>query len=135
MAAVVHPHRLAPTRSPRPELRVLSGGHARRPAPAARPGLVAVAVIVVLLAAVVGSVVALGRGALASWAPDPPGASTSPASASASGDAVVVRPGDTLWSVARRLQPTGDVRPLVDRLVASHGSPMVVPGDRVLVPR
>ena len=32
---------------------------------------------------------------------------------------VVGAPGDTYWSIARRLQPTGDVRPLVDRLAAA----------------
>ena len=43
----------------------------------------------------------------------------------------VVQPGDTLWSVARGLQPDGDVRPLVARLrVASGGGPLV-PGQRL----
>ncbi len=35
----------------------------------------------------------------------------------------VVRPGDTLWAIASRVQPGGDPRPLVDRLQAQlHGA-------------
>ena len=46
---------------------------------------------------------------------------------------VEVAPGDTLWSIARRLQPEGDPRPLVDRLAASNGGAVVRAGDRLLV--
>ena len=43
----------------------------------------------------------------------------------------VVQPGDTLWSIARWLQPQGDPRPLVDRLAAAHhGFPLRV-GERI----
>ena len=39
----------------------------------------------------------------------------------------VVQPGDTMWQMARTIQPTGDVRPLVDRLMrARHGRPLQV---------
>jgi nucleoid-associated protein YgaU len=31
-----------------------------------------------------------------------------------------VQPGDTLWVIARRIEPTGDPRPLVDRLIAAN---------------
>src|SRR5687768_16437826 len=41
----------------------------------------------------------------------------------------VVQPGDTFWDIARRLQPGEDPRPLVARLVAAHGSPVLVPGE------
>lgn len=45
-----------------------------------------------------------------------------------------VQPGDTLWQVARRLQPSGDVRPLVDRLAAvTHGGALR-PGEVLVVP-
>lgn len=48
--------------------------------------------------------------------------------------AYVVQPGDTLWRIARTLQPQGDVRPLVDRLSHSlHGAPLR-PGARILLP-
>jgi LysM repeat protein len=47
---------------------------------------------------------------------------------------VVVQPGDTLWSVARALQPAGDVRPLVARLSRANGGSSVSAGDRLRVP-
>ena len=46
----------------------------------------------------------------------------------------VVQPGDTFWDIARRLQPGDDPRPLVARLVAAHGSPVLVPGERLTLP-
>ena len=50
------------------------------------------------------------------------------------GAVYVVQPGDTFWDIARRLEPSGDPRPLVARLVAAHGSPGLVAGDRVALP-
>jgi hypothetical protein len=47
----------------------------------------------------------------------------------------VVRPGDTLWSIAARVEPTADPRPLVDRLQAELGGNTLQPGDRLLLPR
>ena len=48
--------------------------------------------------------------------------------------AYVARPGDTLWTIAREIQPQGDVRPLVDALAAQlHGTPLE-PGDVVAWP-
>jgi hypothetical protein len=44
---------------------------------------------------------------------------------------VVVQPGDTLWAIARRIQPTGDVRPLVDELAHRAGGAAVVSGQRL----
>ena len=39
----------------------------------------------------------------------------------------IVQPGDTLWSIARRAQPSGDIRPLVNALAAQrHGQPLQV---------
>jgi hypothetical protein len=46
----------------------------------------------------------------------------------------VVEPGDTIWSIARRLQPSGDVRDLVRSLVAANGGAEVDVGDRLVVP-
>ena len=48
----------------------------------------------------------------------------------------VVREGDTLWSIARRLSPAGDPRPVVDRLATANGvdAGALVPGQTLLVP-
>lgn len=46
----------------------------------------------------------------------------------------VVRPGDTLWSIATRVDPQGDPRPLVARLSAQVGGDTVVPGERLVLP-
>ena len=46
----------------------------------------------------------------------------------------VVQPGDTLWAIARRLEPNSDVRPLVDALSREvHGRPLQV-GQVIAVP-
>ena len=46
-------------------------------------------------------------------------------------DHTIVRPGDSLWSVAQRLAPGEDPRPVVDALAqARHGEPLS-PGETV----
>ncbi|MEY2417741.1 MAG: hypothetical protein QOG90_421 [Actinomycetota bacterium] len=45
----------------------------------------------------------------------------------ASHSRVIVQPGDTMWTLARRAQPTGDIRPLVASMEAKrHGRPLQV---------
>ncbi len=51
-----------------------------------------------------------------------------------SGTEYVVRPGDTLWSIALRLDPTGDPRTVVARLAAETGSDTIVPGEHLRLP-
>lgn len=46
----------------------------------------------------------------------------------------VVQPGDTLWSIAQRVAPGGDPRPLVAELASKIGSDRVVPGERITLP-
>jgi hypothetical protein len=46
----------------------------------------------------------------------------------------IVRPGDTLWSIAEAVDPRGDVRPLVDRLAAALGATALYPGEVVAIP-
>jgi hypothetical protein len=46
----------------------------------------------------------------------------------------VVRPGDSLWSIAEAIDPNGDVRPLVDRLAAEVGGTEIYPGETVALP-
>jgi Tfp pilus assembly protein FimV len=89
-----------------------------------------VLLLVVLAAA---GAVAVGRGALSGLAPAPPAAHAT--AVPAGSRSVVVRPGDTMWSIARRLQPSGDVRALVDRLISANGSASIQAGDRVVVPQ
>jgi hypothetical protein len=49
---------------------------------------------------------------------------------------VVVRPGDTLWSIARRTAPASDPRAVVQAITAANGmgAGRLVPGQPLLVP-
>ena len=47
---------------------------------------------------------------------------------------VVVAPGETLWSIARRVAPGRDVRPVVDAMVHTLGTSTVVAGQTIPVP-
>jgi LysM domain len=51
--------------------------------------------------------------------------------------AVVVRPGQTLWSIALRAEPAADPRVVISQIVEFNAlsSEVVVPGERVWVPR
>lgn len=46
----------------------------------------------------------------------------------------VVRSGDTLWSIAQRVDPSGDPRPIVSQLASELGTYTVVPGEQVTIP-
>ncbi len=46
----------------------------------------------------------------------------------------IVQPGDTLWSIARRVQPTGDVRPLVSKLIDTYGGRPLQVGETLQLP-
>lgn len=46
----------------------------------------------------------------------------------------IVQSGDTLWTIARDVQPTGDVRRLVDRLAAARGGASLQVGERIALP-
>ena len=53
--------------------------------------------------------------------------------ASAAPVEVIVQQGDSLWTVARRLQPRGDLRHLVDRLIERVGATSVTRGQHINV--
>jgi hypothetical protein len=82
---------------------------------------------VVVVAARAG--VALGGSPLA---PERRPTSSFPESAGAA--TVVVEPGDTLWSIATRIAPSGDPRPLVDELADARGGAPLQPGERIRLP-
>ncbi|MDA8184200.1 MAG: LysM peptidoglycan-binding domain-containing protein [Actinomycetota bacterium] len=50
------------------------------------------------------------------------------------GAAYVVRPGDTLWSIALRVDPSGDPRPLVADMAREVGGDTIFPGQRLVLP-
>jgi len=139
MTAILRPSPAPPPARPWPDppLRLIQGGRsARRSAAVFRrrrllAALLALALVVALVPAV--------RLALVSFAPDVPEAhATPPASAAlrgGSGLTVIVAPGDTLWTIARRISPRGDVRSMVDRLAAAHGTGSLHPGEQLSVPR
>jgi hypothetical protein len=45
-----------------------------------------------------------------------------------------VRAGDSLWSIAERMEPSVDPRPLVAQLASETGSYTVVPGEQITLP-
>lgn len=97
----------------------------RQPSAAVRRRCVVTALTVV---AAIGFL--LGAGSLtgagqASPLPQPAPADAAPVAAFIH----IVQPGDTLWSLARRIQPNGDVRPLVARLRAVSGGGPLQPGQ------
>jgi len=72
---------------------------------------------------------------MAAWLGGGPLAASQPRSAAAPATAVyVVQPGDTLWTLARRAHPTGDLRPVVGRLTAALGGRALRPGQRIVLP-
>ncbi len=44
---------------------------------------------------------------------------------------IIVQSGDSLWTIARRLQPRGDLRRLVDRLIERVGATSVTRGQHI----
>jgi hypothetical protein len=88
--------------------------------------VVALAVALVLVMAQAGA--ALG-GSLAAPERRPAGA-VSTASSTGSRN-TVVRPGDSLWSVAARLAPGTDPRPVVDALAEARHGTVLMPGETI----
>jgi hypothetical protein len=126
---------------PAGRLRLVDGTGSRRPvAKACGPGRSVL--VVVLLAALIVVAVALlqagagtGSGTSASAIESSGGAAGLPGPARlASARIYTVKPGDTLWSIVAASGIKGDIRPVVDALVAQqHGRPLQV-GERIEVP-
>lgn len=62
------------------------------------------------------------------------GAAAGPGMIPAGASEYVVRPGDTLWSIAAAIEPGQDQRPLVDRLSAEVGGASLYPGEVIPIP-
>lgn len=87
----------------------------------------AAAGVVVAALVVVQGLLSLAGGGLAPERPQAPIASEGFAT-------YVVQPGDTFWSIARGIDPERDPRPLVDRMVAEHGTAVLHAGERIALP-
>jgi nucleoid-associated protein YgaU len=122
-----------PGRSIRPTLRVLEGG--RAPAPLARYRrrrlvAAAIALTVVVLAVLLTAGLVTGSASTSS----PTSADATGAAGVAAPAVYVVRPGDTLWSIAARVAPDVDVRITVDRLVDANGPAPIKIGQELELP-
>ena len=69
-----------------------------------------------------------GRHPLATPGPVLAGAAASP------NGVYVVQPGDTMWTIAERLDPAGDPRPVVQKMEQEVGSDTLQPGERLQLP-
>ncbi len=122
---------LRPRRQRPSHLRVLDGGRSPRSMVRVYRRRRAVAALVAIAVLVLG-ILALGAGfAAIEAASGPVPARAATPTAQSAGPVLVVQQGDTLSSIARRLQPTGDTTTLVDRLAAAHGPGPLLAGDRL----
>ncbi|HEX2039476.1 MAG TPA: LysM domain-containing protein [Acidimicrobiales bacterium] len=88
-----------------------------------------------LVAAVLTLSVLLGGRAVADLAGSGPLVAAEPTPPVLIGERVhIVQPGDTLWTIARSLQPSGDVRRLVDALAARRQGAALHVGERIALP-
>lgn len=121
---------------PRPALRLLQGGRDAGPTPAVYRRRRAVALILALALVVVATA---GLGAVlrplaGNGEGRPLSASAVPSPVPAGSETLLAQPGETLWDIARDLQPSGDVRPLVDELAALNGGATLEAGQAVVLP-
>ncbi len=99
--------------------------------------MLAAAVGVVLLGAYALSLTSGGPASTVHVAPGAEPIVRDPAAYGSSGQGVparavyVVQPGDTIWSIAHQLDPSGDTRATVDRLVSLNGGATLEPGQRL----
>ena len=73
------------------------------------------------------------RAALGALGGGPLAAPETPAGRGGASAVYVVQPGDTYWSIARHLKPTGDVRALVDRLSTGHNGAPLQSGEQLVL--
>lgn len=143
MAAVLAPTSIDPavrpgrSAAPRPALRVIHGGRSARRRATARVYLRRRLLVALGLVLVATTLAFAFVGARSLVAADAPVGDTAPASAAtaavppAAAEAYVVRPGDTLWTIAAQLPAGGDVRALVDELADRAGGSVLQAGQRI----
>jgi hypothetical protein len=88
----------------------------------------------VVVAAAVLLVLVMARAGVALGAAAPVASEHHPAATHVATDAAsstVVRPGDSLWTVAERLAPGDDPRPVVDALASSRRGVVLTPGETI----
>lgn len=93
-----------------------------------RRRIVVASMVVALVLVMAQAGAALGGSPLASPERRP---AASHASASTGSRSTVVRPGDSLWTVASRLAPGSDPRPVVDALAGARHGTVLVPGETI----
>jgi hypothetical protein len=119
--------RQRPTTLPRHTAVAAGGSQAATRATYWRRRIAVVAIVVALVLVMAQAGAALG-GSLAT--PERrPASESSPARTTARN--TVVRPGDSLWSVAARLVPGSDPRPVVDALAAARHGTVLQPGETI----
>ncbi len=106
--------------------RHVAGGRARRAAMRRRRAVVLGIVVAVLLCLLALPLASLGG--------SPTVANPRARGAIADESVYVVRPGDTLWSIAARFDRGGNPRPMAEALARETGSGVVVPGERIAIP-
>jgi len=87
--------------------------------------------VVVLLAVVLVLVMARAGAALGGSTPLAPERHPAHTSASTAPATTLVRPGDSLWTIAERLAPDDDPRPLVDALSQARHGTLLTPGETI----
>lgn len=99
---------------------------------AAPPGLIINGVVAAVAGlALIAVLVGFGSGAAAT---DPLQPASSESQVVDAIEIYVVQPGDTLWSIAARLQPEGaDLRPTVDYLDEAAGGSRLDVGQRIII--
>jgi len=116
---------------PRPAISAPVGADRPSRATYLRRRMAAVGIVVLLLfltaIAADAALARIGGGPLTTT-----GATSGPRTVAA--QAWVVRPGDTLWGIAESIHPSGDVRPLVDRLSQEVGNAPLYPGEVIQLP-
>jgi hypothetical protein len=133
MAAIAYPGaERRPQASPRRHLHVVPAPTRARRLPRTSIYRRRRVLVVVALFLAVFFMVLAARAALGALGGGPLAAPETPAGSPAAA-VYIVQPGDTYWTIGRRLQPSGDVRALVDRLSSEHAGAPLQPGEQLAV--